>query len=111
MRLAFLSTLALLSGALAPGLSSAMAQNADPGAGARLAETDCAACHAVGADPHARSPEPKAPTFLDVARMPSTTELSIKVFLRSSHRNMPNFILSPEEIDSIASYILSLKKK
>ncbi len=107
MRLAFLSTLSLLS----LGLAAAMAQSADPGVGGRLAETDCAACHAVGADPHARSPDPKAPAFLDVARMPSTTELSLKVFLRSSHRNMPNFILSPEEIDSVASYILSLKKK
>ncbi|RTL90895.1 MAG: cytochrome c [Hyphomicrobiales bacterium] len=111
MRLAFLSILALLPSALTPGLSSAMAQSADPAAGARLSEADCAACHAVGADPHAKSPDPRAPRFLDVARMPSTTELSIKVFLRSSHRNMPNFLLSPEEIDSVASYILSLKKK
>lgn len=43
--------------------------------------------------------------------MPSTTELSLKVFLRSSHKNMPNFILSPEEIDSVTAYILGLKKK
>jgi mono/diheme cytochrome c family protein len=43
--------------------------------------------------------------------MPSTTELSIKVFLRSSHKNMPNFILSPEEIDGVAAYILELRKK
>jgi mono/diheme cytochrome c family protein len=81
---------------------------ADPGA--RLARETCAACHAVGADPEARSPNPAAPRFLDVANMPSTTELSLKVFLRSSHRNMPNFILSPAEMDSIASYILRLKK-
>ncbi len=111
MRLALFSTLAVLSGALAPLASSALAQGGDPAAGARLVRADCAACHAVGADPDTRSPDPRAPRFLDVARMPSTTELSIKVFLRSSHRNMPNFILSPEEIDGIASYILSLKKK
>jgi hypothetical protein len=43
--------------------------------------------------------------------MPSTTELSLKVFLRSSHRNMPNFILSREEMDSVTWYILGLKKK
>ena len=29
--------------------------------------------------------------------MPSTTELSLKVFLRSSHKSMPNFILQPED--------------
>lgn len=88
----------------------AFAQSADPGVGARLAAEDCAACHAIGADPQAKSAEPKAPRFVDVANMSSTTELSIKVFLRSSHRNMPNFILSPEEIDSVASYILGLRK-
>jgi len=45
-----------------------------------------------------------------VATMPSTTELSLKVFLRSSHRNMPNIMLEPAEIDETAAYILSLKK-
>jgi mono/diheme cytochrome c family protein len=107
MTLARFSTLIFLSGAVAP----AFAQGADPAEGARLAEAECAACHAVGADPRAKSADAKAPRFLDVAKMPSTTELSIKVFLRSSHRNMPNFILSPEESDAIASYILGLKKK
>ncbi len=111
MRAAFLSTLAFLSGALALDVSAALAQGADPGAGARRAQESCAQCHAVGADANARSPDPKAPSFIDVAKMPSTTELSLKVFLRSSHRNMPNFILSPEEIDGVAAYILSLKKK
>ncbi|MGJ0507826.1 MAG: c-type cytochrome [Methylocystis sp.] len=111
MRLALLSTLAFLCGALAPGLSPAMAQGGDAAAGARLAEEHCASCHAVGANPHVRSPNPDAPSFALVAYMPSTTELSLKVFLRSSHKNMPNFILSPEEIDSVTAYILGLKKK
>ena len=43
--------------------------------------------------------------------MPSTTELSLKVFLRSSHKSMPNFILQPEETDDIVAYILSLRRK
>jgi mono/diheme cytochrome c family protein len=107
MRLALVSILAFFSSACMP----ALAQSADPADGARLVESDCANCHAVGADPKARSPEPKAPRFVDVAQMPSTTELSIKVFLRSSHKNMPNLILSPEEIDSAAAYILGLRKK
>jgi BolA family transcriptional regulator, general stress-responsive regulator len=34
--------------------------------------------------------------------------LAIKVFLRSPHPSMPNFILSSEEIDSLAAYIHSL---
>ncbi|WP_363350313.1 cytochrome c [Methylocystis echinoides] len=107
MRLAFLSTLVFLS--LAP--TAALAQGGDPAVGARLARETCASCHAVGADPHAKSPDPNAPAFVDVAKMPSATELSIKVFLRSSHRNMPNFILSPEEVDGVTAYILGLRKK
>ncbi len=106
MRLALLTTSAFLL-----TLSSAMAQGADPSVGARLAEEHCSSCHAVGANPHVKSPNPDAPAFALVAHMPSTTELSLKVFLRSSHKNMPNFILSPEEIDSVTSYILGLRKK
>lgn len=85
----------------------ACAQNATTGAS--IVTTECAACHAVGDE--ARSPEAKAPRFADIAAMPSTTELSLKVFLRSSHRNMPNIMLEPDEIDSITAYILGLKKK
>jgi len=100
-----------LCGALAAVSAPAFAQTGDARVGAELIQHNCASCHAIGADPEAKSPDPKAPRFLDVAQMPSTTELSIKVFLRSSHRNMPNFILSEEEIDGIAAYILKLKKK
>jgi mono/diheme cytochrome c family protein len=89
----------------------AMAASADPTTGEQIAKTECASCHAIGSSAEAKSPDPKAPRFVDVAKMPSTTELSLKVFLRSSHRNMPNFILAREEIDSIASYILGLGGK
>ena len=89
----------------------AMAASADPTTGAQIAKAECASCHAVGADAEAKSPDPKAPRFIDVANMPSTTELSLKVFLRSSHKNMPNIILAREEIDSLASYILGLGGK
>ena len=100
----------------APGLSAlgallliapALAQDAT--SGAQIVQSECAGCHAVGGE--AKSPEAKAPRFADVAGLPSTTELSLKVFLRSSHKNMPNIMLEPDEIDSIAAYILGLKKK
>lgn len=107
MRLAFASTLLFLSGAVAP----ALAQGSDVSAGKRIAQETCATCHAIGADPKEVSPNPKAPAFHDVAQMPSTTELSLKVFLQSSHRDMPNFILSPEELNPVVGYILGLKKK
>jgi hypothetical protein len=32
---------------------------------------------------------PAAPSFVDISRMPSMSELAIKVFLRTSHPTMP----------------------
>jgi mono/diheme cytochrome c family protein len=88
---------------------SACAQSASPFIGRNVAENICDACHQVHA---AYPPNPKfpAPSFLDISRMPSTTELSIKVFLRTSHPVMPNIILSDEEVDSVAAYIVSLSR-
>ena len=44
-------------------------------------------------------------------KSPATTALSLKVFLQSSHKDMPNLILKPAEADDIIAYILSLKRK
>lgn len=85
-------------------VAAALAQPAD------FIRRDCGSCHAVDADPAAKSPDPKAPRFLDIANMSSTTELSLRVFLRSSHKNMPDIMLEPAEIDETAAYILGLKK-
>jgi hypothetical protein len=50
------------------------------------------------------------PSFQSIADLPSTTGLSLKVFLRSPHRNMPNLLVSEAESDDVIAYILSLKK-
>lgn len=100
--------------ALAAAIGSAPpvhAQSPDPAVGADIAETLCKNCHVIGDDPKAKHPNPAAPSFVDIAKMPSTTELSLKVFLRSSHKQMPNILLSADEIDSLAAYILGLAHK
>jgi len=109
MRLATAAALAAAIGSAPP----VHAQSADPAAaaGADLAETLCKNCHAIGDDPKAKRPNPAAPSFVDIAKMPSTTELSLKVFLRSSHKQMPNILLDADEIDSLAAYILGLAHK
>ena len=76
-------------------------------AGRRYAINWCSGCHSV---------EPKAvgivaADFAEVAKLPSTTALSLKVFLRTSHHSMPNFILQPEEANDIVAYILSLRRR
>lgn len=94
---AFMWTLAPSYGAEQAGLVEA---------GLRLAREACADCHLVEG---AGKPRSDAPAFAAVAAMPSTTSTAIKVFLKSPHANMPNFILSETEIDAVAAYILSLR--
>ena len=77
-------------------------------AGHRLAEAWCKDCHAIeAATVGARSGPPE---FVAIANRPSTTELSLKVFFKTSHGRMPNIIIAPEQADDLANYILSLKR-
>ncbi|MFN3351741.1 c-type cytochrome [Pseudorhodoplanes sp.] len=80
----------------------------DPAAGRRLAEAWCSECHAITRTPSGAPRQ--GPDFIDVARRPSTTPLSLNVFLRSNHDNMPNFILQRDEADDLVAYIMSLKE-
>jgi len=91
--------------------AGAFAQSADPSIGRRIAASTCSACHQVEANATAPSPMANAPSFVAISRMPSMNELAIKVFLRTSHAPMPNILLSAEEIDSMAAYILGLAGK
>ena len=61
-------------------------------AGHRVAAEICSHCHQVAEGQ--RAPLPNTPSFIAIANMPSTTALSLKVFLRSNHSRMPNFIMS-----------------
>jgi mono/diheme cytochrome c family protein len=100
----------LTSAQTVSGMTASSAQTADPSVGRHLAETVCSTCHQISAtSPPGKNPA--APSFVDISRMPSTSELAIKVFLRTPHPTMPNFILSSEEIDSVTAYILSLAQK
>ncbi len=80
---------------------------ADASRGLALAERWCSQCH--GMRPDQASPMSKAPTFSEVAAEPSATEPSLRVFLRTPHPSMPNFILQQDDIDDLVSYILSMK--
>ena len=76
--------------------------------GHKLADAWCKSCHAI--EPRTAGTPTKAPDFAAVANLPSTTELALKVFLRSSHPSMPNLVLTPEQTDAIVTYILSLRR-
>ena len=95
----------LIALAFAP---QAMAQQRDPAPGRRIAERDCTLCHEVRPGETGPGAMASAPPFQLVARMPSTTELALRVFLRTSHAGMPNILLSEAELDDIIAYIVSL---
>lgn len=77
--------------------------------GRQVAMEICSSCHRVTAGQLA--PVQDAPSFIDIAAMPSTTALSLKVFLRSNHKRMPNFIISESDTNDVIDYILSLKQR
>ncbi len=80
-----------------------------PARGHRLAQAWCAECHAIEAKPTLRTTS--APDFADIASRPSTTALSLKVFLRTNHPSMPNIVIAPDQTDDLVNYILGLKRK
>jgi mono/diheme cytochrome c family protein len=81
----------------------------DVDAGKTIALQRCTRCHVVAA----QQPVPDiggAPSFAAIARMRSTTELSLRAFLQTPHPPMPDLVLSREETDDLVSYILSLRR-
>ena len=96
--LSILVALAAESIAIAPAMAAEDPERV--ATGRSLARQACLTCHAEDATTI------KAPGFAAIGAMPSTTELSVKVFLRTSHRNMPDIMLDERQIDAIAAYIL-----
>jgi len=89
--------------------ASGAAPDADSAAaGHQLAEAWCKACHVI--QPNTAGASNAAPDFVQVANLPSTTALSLKVFLRTSHPSMPNLVLTPAQTDDVVNYILSLRR-
>ncbi len=76
--------------------------------GHRIAEQWCSECHQVG--PSSTRDQQEGLSFARVAALPSTTALSLKVFLRTSHKDMPNLHLTEAEANDIIAYILGLKE-
>jgi mono/diheme cytochrome c family protein len=77
-------------------------------AGRRFALANCRPCHVVAANQNSPIRFADAPTFHDIAAMPSTTRFSLDVWLRNPHPTMPSLILSRQEAADVIAYILSL---
>ena len=81
----------------------------DPASGRQIATTLCGSCHRVL--PMTLSDKADPPSFQSIADLPSTTGLSLNVFLHSNHNNMPDFMVSTAASSDLIAYILSLKQK
>ena len=101
----YLFLLPLLLGAAA---ANAQGLPGDPDAGRALALRDCASCHLVASGQGGPAVD-GVPSFAAIARMPSTTELSLRAFMRTPHPPMPDLALTRRDMDDVVSYILSLR--
>jgi mono/diheme cytochrome c family protein len=98
-----------LSAGLPLVLMPAVGSPADLAVGKLLADKWCAQCHGTRAG--RLGPNPDAPTFSELAAEPSITEYSLRALLRSPHETMPQITPTPDEMDDIVGYILSLKPR
>lgn len=115
-RKAFLMIMLVRVGVLAAGFiaSGAVASEAEElgyvDAGFKFAGERCAECH----DITSRNPMTTGsgiPTFATVANTPGMTRTSLVVWMQTSHPEMPNLILEPQDLDNVIAYILSLRTK
>ena len=97
--------LALVAGAAA----SAQAQTPpQPRAGLELARRLCAGCHAVERG-NLHSIEPRAPAFTAIAGVRGVSARALAAALQTSHRVMPDIVLTPSARADVVAYILSLR--
>jgi mono/diheme cytochrome c family protein len=80
----------------------------NPQRGGELARDVCAECHGVR-DRQILSPNPRSPTFYEIANSPGMTAAALTVTLTTPHAGMPMFMFTLEQRQDIIGYILSLK--
>jgi mono/diheme cytochrome c family protein len=80
----------------------------DPQGGLALAQRVCSECHAIRSG-QVRSPNSRAPTFLELATTPGMTVIALTVALTTPHAGMPMFMLTAEQREDVIAYILSLR--
>ena len=91
---------------LAPRIAGA-GEAGDPQKGLAFAKMVCADCHAVQAKEEI-SPNIKAPSFAMIAKSGLVTKREIAAWIQSSHPDMPDFKLTPEQRADVTAYIESL---
>ena len=83
----------------------------DPAAGLAFAEEACATCHQVAGSPAMPPAEGAPPPFELIADDLAVTEMALRVFFQTPHANMPDLALTPEQMNDVIAYILSLREE
>jgi mono/diheme cytochrome c family protein len=107
MRTALVGSIAVLALAFAAARGEAQ-EIGQPARGLALAQRLCTQCHAVEKE-QPQSPNENAPRFQVIASVSGMTSIALSAALNTSHRSMPNIMLTPDERADIIAYILSLK--
>jgi mono/diheme cytochrome c family protein len=82
----------------------------DIAAGEKLARDVCAVCHIVS-DRNEQPPLEKAhaPPLFVVAQRPNMSPVLLRDFLKRPHGVMREFVFTPEDLENLVSYIISLQ--
>jgi cytochrome c len=80
---------------------------ADSGRGRAFVQANCSRCHDIG---RGVSPLPRAPNFATLARRYRSSDLeeAFAEGIVTGHRDMPEFVLTPRQIDDLMAYMRRL---
>ncbi len=101
----FLPYAAVALAVLASGAGAVELGNQEQGHA--YAQRACAECHAVDKDTTMLFSD--VPSFQDVADSEGMSPRALAVWLQTSHPNMPDFIIPPDDMDNVIAYIMSLR--
>lgn len=94
---------------LFPGMPAVAVELGNATAGLEYARKVCAECHAVDNDTVMLFSQ--VPSFQEVADTEGMTPRALVVWLSTSHPNMPDLIIPPDDMDNVVAYIMSLRTK
>jgi mono/diheme cytochrome c family protein len=94
---------------LFPGMPAVAVELGNATAGLEYARKVCADCHAVDNDTVMLFSQ--VPSFQEVADTEGMTPRALVVWLSTSHPNMPDLIIPPDDMDNLVAYIMSLRTK
>lgn len=103
------SAIVILLAAWASTTPASAQEGGDAKQGLSLARQVCADCHAVQAH-DLRSPNPRAPAFVDIAKTPGMTQTALTVALTTPHAGMPMFKFTTDQRSDIIAHIMALKR-